>query len=125
ESARRGVIAGEVGMVLAIVGTLIRPADADFHYQWIIVTILVGTAIGIPIALLMPMTAVPQRTALSHSFGGLAVGLVGTAEYYLNLQHGRLPHADSALNLHLAMGILAFGLLLGFLTFTGSLMAFG
>src|SRR2546426_414186 len=72
-SARRGVMAGEIGMLLAIAGTLVQPEIKSF--QWIIVTLLAGTAIGIPIAYLMPMTAVPQRTALSHSFGGLAVGL--------------------------------------------------
>ena len=61
-TARRGVWAGELGMALAIVGTLLMPEIKSF--QWIVVTLLVGTAIGIPIAYLMPMTAVPQRTAL-------------------------------------------------------------
>ena len=88
-TARHGVIAGETGMLLAIVGTLVQPEIQ--HYQWIIVTVLAGTAIGVPIAYLMPMTAVPQRTALSHSFGGLAVGLVGAAEYYLHLCKNQLP----------------------------------
>lgn len=117
DTARRGVWSGEIGMILAIVGTLILPEIASF--QWIIVTLLVGTAIGIPIAYLMPMTAVPQRTALSHSFGGLAAGLVGTAEYYLWTRNdpGRLTH--------FTMGVLALEVLLGYLTFTGSLMAFG
>jgi NAD(P) transhydrogenase subunit beta len=112
-TARRGVVAGELGMLLAIVGTLLLPNIQSF--QWIIVTILIGTAIGIPIAYLMPMTAVPQRTALSHSFGGLAVGLVGTAKYYL------MGETIS----HFIMAVLALEVLLGFLTFTGSLMAFG
>src|ERR1051326_4427658 len=84
-TARRGVAAGEIGMGLAIAGTLMLPEIKSF--QWIIITVLAGTAIGIPIAYLMPMTAVPQRTALSHSFGGLAVGLVGAAEYYVWLQN--------------------------------------
>lgn len=116
-TARRGVIAGEVGMLLAIAGTLHLPEIHAFH--WIIVTFLVGTAIGIPIAVLMPMTAVPQRTALSHCFGGLAVGLVGTAKYYLWVaeEPERLTH--------FVMGVLAFETILGYLTFTGSLMAFG
>ena len=93
ESARRGVWAGEIGMGLAILGTLLLPEIK--HFQWILITVLLGTAIGIPIALLMPMTAVPQRTALSHSFGGLAVGLIGTAKYYLWLSHEpqRLSHS--------------------------------
>jgi NAD(P) transhydrogenase subunit beta len=67
----------------------------------------------------MPMTAVPQRTALSHSFGGLAVGLVGAAKYYLWLSEG----AGSIS--HFKMGVVSFEVILGFLTFTGSLMAFG
>jgi NAD(P) transhydrogenase subunit beta len=117
ETARRGVVAGEIGMGLAIFGTLLMPEIKD--YRWIFLTIFIGTAIGIPIALLMPMTAVPQRTALSHAFGGLAVGVVGTAKYYLWLGHEpeRLTHFTT--------GVLALEVLLGYLTFTGSLMAFG
>lgn len=117
ETARRGVWAGEIGMGLAVGGTLLQPDIQAYH--WIILAVLVGTAIGIPIALLMPMTAVPQRTALSHCFGGLAVGLVGVAKYYqwLSLEPTRLSHFTTA--------ILTFEVLLGFLTFTGSLMAFG
>ncbi|GIV15760.1 MAG: NAD(P) transhydrogenase subunit beta [Armatimonadota bacterium] len=116
-TARRGVIAGEVGMVVAIAATLLLPEIVS--YKWIIVTLLIGTAVGIPIAYLMPMTHVPQRTALSHSFGGLAVGLVGTAKYYLWNQHD--PERLSPF----IMAVLCFEVLLGFLTFTGSLMAFG
>jgi H+-translocating NAD(P) transhydrogenase subunit beta len=117
DTARRGVIAGEIGMLLAIGGTLMLPEIHHFH--WIVIGILAGTAIGVPIAMLMPMTAVPQRTALSHSFGGLAVGLVGTAKYYqwASLEPERLDHFTT--------GVLCFEVLLGFLTFTGSLMAFG
>ncbi len=122
-TARRGVIAGEVGMLLSIAGTLVQPEIK--HFQWIIVTVLTGTAIGVPIAYLMPMTAVPQRTALSHAFGGLAVGLVGTAEYYLNISRLLPPREGSSIDPHFAMGVLALEVILGFLTFTGSLMAFG
>lgn len=116
-TARRGVVAGEVGMVIAIAATLLLPEIKSYH--WIIVTLLLGAAIGIPIAYLMPMTHVPQRTALSHSFGGLAVGLVGTAKYYLWHQHE--PERLTPF----IMAVLCFEVLLGFLTFTGSLMAFG
>src|SRR5690348_15371925 len=116
-TARRGVLVGEIGMGLAILGTLLMPEIKTF--QWIIVSVFLGTAVGIPLAMLMPMTAVPQRTALSHAFGGLAVGVVGTAEYYLWLNH----------DLHrftpFKTGVLMLEVLLGFLTCTGSLMAFG
>ena len=115
KTARRGVLAGEIGMLLAVVGTLMRYDVVNL--EWVAVGIVIGSLIGIPLAVLMPMTAVPQRTALSHAFGALAAGLVGTAHYYLEYEH----LADS----RLIMGILAFEVLLGTLTFTGSLMAFG
>ena len=112
-TARRGVYAGSLAMLLAIIGTLLKPNI--IHYDFIIVGLIVGALIGVPLAVFMPMTAVPQRTALSHAFGALAAALVGTAHYYLHQPH--LPHLE--------MGILAFEVLLGALTFTGSLMAFG
>jgi H+-translocating NAD(P) transhydrogenase subunit beta len=110
-TARRGVIAGEIGMLLAVVGTLLR-ADV-VSYQWILIAFFLGSAIGVPLAYMMPMTAVPQRTAISHSFGALASALIGTAEYYRETPHGFI------------MGALVVEVLLGFLTFTASLMAFG
>ena len=111
-TARRGVIVGVAGMALAVCGTLLKPEIVS--YRWIAVAFVAGTAIGIPMAM-MPMTAVPQRTALSHAFGALAAALVGTAEYYL-----RTPGLD-----RFTMGALSLEVLLGFLTFTASLMAFG
>jgi H+-translocating NAD(P) transhydrogenase subunit beta len=110
-TARRGVLAGEVGMLLAIVGTLLRHEVVS--YDLIFVAFLLGSAIGVPLAYLMPMTAVPQRTALSHAFGSLAAALIGTAEYY--------RHTPSTY----VMVALVLEILLGFLTFTGSVMAFG
>ncbi len=110
-TARRGCLAGSAGMVLAIVGTLMRPEVAD--YKLIAAAFVIGTVAGVPLAYLMPMTAVPQRTALSHAFGALAAALVGTAEYYRATPHGAV------------MVALVFETLLGFLTFTGSMMAFG
>ncbi len=111
KSARRGVFAGEIGMLLAIVGTLLRHEVVD--YKLILAALFLGSAAGVPLAYLMPMTAVPQRTALSHAFGALAAALVGTAEYYRETPHGAV------------MVALVFETLLGYLTFTGSLMAFG
>jgi NAD(P) transhydrogenase subunit beta len=111
-TARRGVIVGIAGMALAVGGTLLRPEIVS--YRWIGAAFVAGTVIGVPMAL-MPMTAVPQRTALSHAFGALAAALVGTAEFYL-----RAPRIDPV-----TMGALVLEVLLGFLTFTASLMAFG
>src|SRR5262249_50390486 len=114
ETARRGVLAGVLGMTAAIVGTLVHPEIV--HYEWIAIGVVVGTLIGVPLAG-VALTAVPQRTALSHAFGGLAAGLVGTAKYSLWLADGELTA--------FRMFAIAVEIILGFLTFTGSLMAAG
>ncbi len=111
-TARRGVWAGEVGMLLAIVGTLLNRGIVD--YKWIAIALVLGTIIGVPLGK-VAMTAVPQRTALSHAFGALCVTLVGTAEFYLHA-----PNVAPFL-----MGVLSLEVILGALTFTGSLMAAG
>ena len=116
-TARRGVFAGEIGMLLAIVGTLL--GHDILNWQWILAAFLIGSAIGVPIAYIMPMTAVPQRTAMSHACGALAAALVGTAEFY---QRARLRRARRPLR---AWSRSILETLLGFLTFTGSLMAMG
>jgi NAD(P) transhydrogenase subunit beta len=115
-TARRGVIVGEIGMLIAVVATLLR--FEVVNYQWILVAFFLGTAVGIPIAYIMPMTAVPQRTAFSHACGALASALIGTAEYYKGLDQGT-PFSK------VVMIALIIETLLGFLTFTASMMAFG
>ncbi len=110
-TARRGVIIGEIGMLLAVIGTLLRPEVVE--YRWILLGLAIGSAIGAPLAYLMPMTAVPQLTALSHAFGALASALIGTAEFY----KGEIP-------LGFPMGALVLESLLGFLTTTASIIAF-
>jgi NAD(P) transhydrogenase subunit beta len=110
-TARRGVIIGEIGMLLAVLGTLLRPEVVE--YRWILLGLAIGSAIGAPLAYLMPMTAVPQLTALSHAFGALASALIGTAEFYKN----EIP-------LGFPMGALVLESLLGFLTTTASIIAF-
>ena len=115
-TARRGVFAGEAGMLLAVGGTLL---GHHANWEWILAAFFIGTAVGVPIAYIMPMTAVPQRTAMSHACGALAAALVGTAEYYQ-----RQPHASTEL-VGFTMVALVIETLLGFLTFTGSLMAMG
>ena len=110
-TARRGVFAGEIGMLLAVMGTLLGYNLTN--WTWIAAAILIGTAIGVPIAYIMPMTAVPQRTALSHACGALAAALVGTAEFYKEPPEGFVAVA------------LIVETLLGYLTFTASMMAAG
>src|SRR5436190_24248122 len=92
-TARHGVLEGEIGMAMAVVGTLIQ-----FHVglKWVLLGIVLGALIGAPMAIWMPMTAVPQRTALSHAFGALAAALVGTAHYY-DPHGGTIDHVTMAI----------------------------
>ncbi len=100
------------GMAVAIGGTLL--AYQVQRIDLLIVAVVVGVIIGAPIAVKVPMTAVPQRTAASHAFGSLAVALVGTAEYYQ-----RTPGIDV-----FTLTVLCAEMILGYLTFMGSCIAF-
>jgi H+-translocating NAD(P) transhydrogenase subunit beta len=111
--ARRGMFLAEFGMAVAIIGTLFDPRIQPLGYLWIGVGLLIGSAVGGSMGLRIPMTAVPQRTALSHSLGALAAALVGVAEYVRNA---------AELN-GLQMTPLGFEVVIGGLTVTGSLMA--
>jgi NAD(P) transhydrogenase subunit beta len=111
DTARRGMHLAEIGMLLAIIGTLVN--REIISYEWILAGLLIGSAIGVPMGLMVPMTAMPQRTALSHAFGALAASLVGISEYYLH-GAGLGP---------IKMPALSFEVLLGSLTTTGSLVA--
>jgi H+-translocating NAD(P) transhydrogenase subunit beta len=114
KTARRGVAAGVGGMTLAVIGTMLHPQILNFN--WIAIAMVLGIIAGIPLSN-VALTAVPQRTALSHAFGGLAAGLVGTAKYYLWAQQGQLTR--------FRMGAIAIEVILGFMTLTGSLIAAG
>src|SRR5271165_5818750 len=111
-TARHGIWAGEIGMLLAICGTLLHHGIVD--YRLIAIGLVLGTIIGVPLGN-VAMTAVPQRTALSHAFGALCVTLVGSAEFYL-----RTPDISPFM-----MSVLSLEVILGGLTVTGSLMAAG
>jgi proton-translocating NAD(P)+ transhydrogenase subunit beta len=114
-TARRGILAGEIGFGIAIAATLATPGITTEGYILIACALLIGSAIGVPLGLMVPMTAMPQRIALSHAFGGLAAALVGIAHYYLTEPH--LTKFDLA--------VLGVEVVLGSLVFTGSLMAAG
>jgi NAD(P) transhydrogenase subunit beta len=111
-TARHGVIAGEIGAALAVAATLFNPALVQ--YKWIAVALIIGAAIGIPLGMVR-MTAVPQRTALSHAFGSLSATMIGIAEYYVHA-----PHVTKFSMVEIAMEVI-----IGSLTFTGSLIAAG
>jgi proton-translocating NAD(P)+ transhydrogenase subunit beta len=116
KTARQAVFAGVAAMLVAVVATWIQPEVVN--HLWIVLGIVAGVIIGIPLSR-VPLTAVPQRTALSHAFGGLAAGLVGVAYFYQWWSHepGQLTAFRT--------GALITENILGFLTFTGSLMAAG
>jgi NAD(P) transhydrogenase subunit beta len=111
-SARRGVLAGEVAAGLAVVATLYNPELVA--YKWIVIALIIGAGIGIPLGM-VKITAVPQRTALSHAFGALSAAMIGIAEYYVGLSHIS----------RFEMGEIAMEVIIGSLTFTGSLIAAG
>jgi NAD(P) transhydrogenase subunit beta len=111
-SARWGVLAGEIGAALAVGATLFNPELVQ--YRWILITLIIGAGVGIPLGL-VHMTAVPQRTALSHALGALSAALIGIAEYYV----GTAPVT------RFQMGEIALEVIIGSLTFTGSVIAAG
>ncbi len=111
--ARRGMQQAALGMLLAVIGTLVQ--QEIVRYEWIAGGMIVGSIIGAAMAIYMPMTAMPQRIAVSHSLGAVAATLVGVIEYY---RHS----ADVGRGKMIALG---FEVLFGALTVTGSLMAFG
>ncbi|HKR32980.1 MAG TPA: NAD(P)(+) transhydrogenase (Re/Si-specific) subunit beta, partial [Terriglobales bacterium] len=111
-TARWGVLAGEIGATIAVAATLFNPEIVQ--YKWIIITLIIGAAVGIPLGL-VKMTAVPQRTALSHAFGAASAAMIGIAEYYVGV-----PHVT-----RFQMGEIGLEVIIGSLTFTGSLIAAG
>jgi NAD(P) transhydrogenase subunit beta len=113
EGARRGLVLGEIGMLIAVIGTLLHKDIV--RYEWILAGLVLGSGIGVAISAWIPMTKMPERIAFSHAFGGLATALVGVAEY--------MREAESLT--YFKVGALGLETFLGFLTFTGSIMAFG
>src|ERR1700722_5006206 len=79
-TAKRGILAGEIAAALAVIATLSNPEVTQ--YKWIIIALAIGAGVGIPLGM-VHMTAVPQRTALSHAFGALSASMIGIAEYYV------------------------------------------
>jgi NAD(P) transhydrogenase subunit beta len=109
--ARRGMALAALGMFIAVVGTLFHPHIVN--YRWIAIAFTIGAVAGGTMGLSIPMTAVPQRTAISHSLGALAACLVGVSEYFR--YQGQLDRVT--------LTALDFEVVVGGLTFTGSLIA--
>jgi NAD(P) transhydrogenase subunit beta len=112
ETAKRGMHLAEFGMLMAIIGTLMHHEIVSF--TWILAGLAIGSVVGLAMGFWVPMTAMPQRTALSHAFGAFAAALVGISEYFKHQGHIET----------IMMGALGFEVMLGALTTTGSLLAF-
>ncbi len=115
DRARRGMQLAALGMLVAIVGTLVN--HQIVRYEWIVAGLALGSLIGYPLGVYVPMTAMPQRIAISHMFGAIAATLVGIAEYWTLGNGGSVGRSQ--------MAALGFEVLFGSLTITGSFMAFG
>ena len=116
DKARRGMQQAALGMLLAIIGTLVQAEIV--RYEWIIAGLIVGSLLGYPLGMWVPMTAMPQRIAFSHMFGALAASLVGIAEFTTALAAGETITTAK-------MSALGIEVLFGSLTVTGSFIAFG
>ena len=116
-TAVRGNKIAAVGMLVAVVATLLNPDLDGSDYLLIAIGIAIGTAVGIPSARNVKMTAVPQMVALFNGVGGGAVALIAWAEF---------RQVDGDLSEDLAVGIpLMFGAIIGSVSFWGSNVAFG
>jgi H+-translocating NAD(P) transhydrogenase subunit beta len=111
-SAMRGVVIGEIASAVAVLATLFDPQVV--HYKWVIIALIIGAAVGVPLGM-VKMTAVPQRTALSHAFGAMSAALIGIAEYYVGS-----PNISK-----FEMAEIGLEVVIGSLTFTGSIIAAG
>lgn len=116
DKARRGMQQAAVGMLFAILGTLVNSQILD--YKWIVVGMAIGAVIGYPLGMWVPMTAMPQRIALALTFSSLAATLVGIAEYITHV------HTIEGIS-HAKAAALGFEVLLGSITVGGTLVAAG
>jgi NAD(P) transhydrogenase subunit beta len=115
DSARRGMQLAAFGMAMAVAATLLQARIVTF--EWIAVGAVIGSVAGYPLGRWVPMTAMPQRIALSHALGALAATLVGVGEYSHDIALAAMTRSHVL--------ALSFEVLLGSLTVTGSAMAFG
>ncbi len=120
ETARRGNLFGMIGMAIAVVATLLGPRVTPAGYAWIIGALTVGGGIGLIAAKKVQMTQMPELVALMHSLVGLAACLVGYASY-VDTSTVFPTHAEKAIH----EVEIYIGILIGAVTFSGSLVAFG
>ncbi len=121
ESSRRGNLYGMIGMTIAVLATLLGPKVTSGGYGWIIGAMVVGATIGLYAARVVRMTQMPELVALMHSLVGLAAVLVGYANYIDPAAAGQFSGAEKTLH----QIEIYIGILIGAVTFSGSLIAFG
>jgi H+-translocating NAD(P) transhydrogenase subunit beta len=121
ETSRRGNLYGMIGMTIAVLATVFGPQVTASGYGWIIGAMLVGGSIGLYAARTVQMTQMPELVALMHSMVGLAAMLVGFATYIdPEASKGFVGAAKSIHEMEIYIGIL-----IGAVTFSGSVIAFG
>ena len=121
DTARKGNRISSIGMALAIIVTLL---SQGLDYKLVLGGIAVGSVIGFIAAKRVQMTGMPELVALFNGFGGLASLLVGWAEYQ-RASHTKLAGIDSAQVEAFTAGVIVLAILIGGITFTGSLYAWG
>jgi NAD(P) transhydrogenase subunit beta len=121
ETSRRGNLYGMVGMAIAVLATVFGPQVTAQGYAWLVGAMVVGGSIGLYAARTVKMTQMPELVALMHSLVGLAAALVGFATYIDPAASGHLEGAEKVIHeVEIYVGIL-----IGLVTFSGSLIAFG
>ncbi|MCC2633737.1 MAG: pntB, partial [Ramlibacter sp.] len=120
ETARRGNLFGMIGMALAVLATVLSPRVTPAGYAWIVGALVVGGAVGLVAAKKVQMTQMPELVALMHSLVGLAACLVGFASYVDTSTVFPTVAEKSIHEMEIYIGIL-----IGAVTFSGSIVAFG
>jgi NAD(P) transhydrogenase subunit beta len=121
ESSRRGNLYGMIGMAIAVLATIFGPQVTSGGYPWIIAAMVVGASVGLYAARVVKMTQMPELVALMHSLVGLAAVLVGFANYIDPAATAHHQGAEKTIHeLEIYVGVL-----IGAVTFSGSLIAFG
>ena len=120
ETAKNGNRFGVIGMIIALAATMINIDVQNIIY--ILIAMLIGSLIGVRLAVKVQMTEMPELVAVLHSFVGLAAVLVGYNSF-LNIYNGHLPETTVLLNIEMIE--IYLGIFIGAITFTGSIVAYG
>jgi H+-translocating NAD(P) transhydrogenase subunit beta len=121
ETSRRGNFYGMIGMALAVLATVFGPRVTPGGFPWIVAAMLVGASVGLYAARMVKMTQMPELVALMHSLVGLAAMLVGFANYIDPAASAHYVGAERAIH----QVEVYIGILIGAVTFSGSVIAFG